>query len=88
MLILLLHFCGEPLLADRLHQLVNRDFARAITDKQQIEVFIRLDLSFPFVFDRLDTFKLYQSLFDLVRSVASQYFHPFIHIRKVERCLH
>jgi hypothetical protein len=58
MLILLLHFCGEPLLADRLHQLVDRDFARAITDKQQIEVFIRLDLSFPFVFDRRNTFKL------------------------------
>jgi hypothetical protein len=58
MLIFLLHFCGKPMLADRLHQLVDRNIARAITDKQQIEVFFRLDLSVPFVFDRRHTFKL------------------------------
>ncbi len=45
-----------------------------IVRKQQIEILLRLQLSFPFVLDRLNTVKLYQSLFDLIRSVASQYF--------------
>jgi hypothetical protein len=58
MLFFLFHFCGEPMLGDRLHQLVNRDIAGSITDKKYIEIFFRLDLSFPFVFDRRNTFKL------------------------------
>ena len=52
--------------------------------EQQVEIFARLQLAFPFVFDQLHTVKLYQSLFDLVRSVASQDFQLLIHSCEVK----
>lgn len=60
-------------------QLFDYRFIGIIGDEQQIQIFIRFDLARPFVFDRLHTVKLYQSLFDLVRSVASQDLQLLIH---------
>jgi len=40
------------------YQLFERNLLRIVRDKQQIEVFLRFQLSFPLVFDRLDPVKL------------------------------
>ena len=70
---MLLHRCLESVLVNCRAHFVYAHALRIIRRKQQIEIFTRLQLPFPFVLDRLNTVKLYQSLFDLVRSVASQY---------------
>lgn len=46
------------MLGDCRFQLFDRDLLLIKSDKQQIEVFVRFQLSFPLVFDRLDTVKL------------------------------
>jgi len=43
---------------DRLFQLFRCDLVRSMLDEQQIQILIRFYLAFPFVFHRLDTFKL------------------------------
>ena len=58
MLMFLVYFCGKAMLADCFFQLVDRDILRSISDKEQVQVFLRFDFSFPFVFHRRDTFKL------------------------------
>lgn len=85
MLRLLLHFRCESVSFDRTAQLFDRHLLRLVSYEQQIEIFFRLDLSFPLVFHQLDTVKLCQSLFDLVRSVASQDLHGSVHAGHVER---
>jgi len=52
------YLCFESMLDNGRDQLFDRDLIRIEFDEQQIEVFIRFKLSFPLVFDRLDTFKL------------------------------
>ncbi len=52
------HLGFEPMLDDFCDQLFRRDHLRIVSDKQQVEIFLRFQLSFPFVFDRLDTVKL------------------------------
>ena len=84
MLRLLFQFRGESLLLDRLGQLLDVRFVGVIRDKQQVEIHFRIGFTFPFVFHQLDTVKLCQSLFDLVRSVASQDLQSFVHSGDVQ----
>ena len=86
-LFLLYHFRGEPMLFDRLRQLVFRNLFRLISYEQQIQVFVRFDLSFPLVFYRLNTMKLFQSFLDLVRSGVSVNLQLLVHAGDVERDL-
>jgi len=70
---------------NRLQDLGDCDASRCIRHKQQIKILFGFQLAFPFVFNRLDSVKLYQSLFDLVRSVTSQNLQPLIHSGDIKR---
>ena len=52
------HLGFESVLDDLCDQLFLRELVCIVSDKQQVEIFLRFQLSFPFVFDRLDTVKL------------------------------
>ncbi len=72
------------MLLNDLHHLFHRYLFWVIRDLQQIQWFQRLDLSVPFVFDRLHTLKPCQGLFDLIRSVPSQQLQSIAHLRNVQ----
>jgi hypothetical protein len=79
------HIRCEAVCHDHILQLGNRNLGGVKVDEEQIQVLFRFQLPFPFVFHRIDTVKLYQSLFDLVRSVASQNLKLLIHASDTER---
>jgi hypothetical protein len=69
----------ETLLLDSFQHRVDRDAVSVEFHEQSIHIFCRFRFLFPFVFDRLNTVKPCQGLFDLVRSVASQDLQVSIH---------
>ena len=79
--------CFKPLLFNELDDLVDRDAAWIVGHKQQVQILVRLRFAFPFVLNRLNCVKLYQSFFDLVRSVASQDLKLLVHAREIKRDL-
>lgn len=76
------------MLLNFLHQAFDAHFVGMIGYKKEIQILLLVQLPFPFILDRLHTFKLYQSLFDLIGSVASQDFETLIHPREVKSELH
>lgn len=78
------HCWIESILFDAIQNGIDIDRWRFISDKKQIQILVGFQFAFPFVFDCTHTFKLCQSFFDLIRSVASQDLQFLIHARHVQ----